>query len=150
MTRERGHGRAEERRLWASTALNAYLTWPKVAQVVQLERRRVRITTGVVQTETVAGVTDLPPAAASAADLLAYVRGQWLIENWSHWVRDVTFGEDHAQVRVGSIPAVMATLRNTIIGLLRVSGETNIAAAGRRLAAQPWHALALLGCTINN
>ena len=40
---------------------------------------------------------------------------------------------------------VMATFRNTAISVLRTSGETNIAAACRRLAAQPWQALALLG-----
>jgi hypothetical protein len=40
---------------------------------------------------------------------------------------------------------VMAALRNTVIGLMRWPGETNIAAACRRLAAQPWLALALIG-----
>jgi site-specific recombinase XerD len=36
-------------------------------------------------------------------------------------------------------------LRNLVIGLMRTAGETNIAAAGRRFAAQPWAALALIG-----
>jgi len=31
--------------------------------------------------------------------------------------------------------------------LMRVAGETNIAAACRRFAAQPWSALALIGIT---
>jgi hypothetical protein len=39
----------------------------------------------------------------------------------------------------------MAALRNTVIGLLRLNGATNIAAATRRMAAQPAEALALLG-----
>ena len=39
----------------------------------------------------------------------------------------------------------MAAFRNTAIGLLRLCGEGNIAATGRRLAAQPRAALALLG-----
>ena len=74
-------------------------------------------------------------------------RDHWCIENRSHWVRDVTFDEDRSQVRCGATPQVMAALRNTAIGLLRLHGEPNIAAASRRLAAQPHLALALLGIT---
>jgi hypothetical protein len=77
--------------------------------------------------------------------LLNLVRQHWAIENRSHWVRDVTYDEDRSQVRCGSIPQVMAALRNLAIGLMRIAGEPNIAAAGRRFAAQPWAALALIG-----
>lgn len=127
-----------------------YLDWPGVAQVFRLERRVIQVNTGVVREETVYGLTDLSAAQASAADLLAYVRGQWLIENRSHWVRDVVFDEDRSQVRVGSLPQVMAALRNTVVGLLRVSDHPQIAAATRRCAAQPWTALQLLGINREN
>ena len=60
-------------------------------------------------------------------------------------MRDVTCDEDRSQVRGGSIPQIMAALRNLVIGLMRTAGETNFAAAGRRFAAQPWAALALIG-----
>jgi hypothetical protein len=62
-----------------------------------------------------------------------------------HYVRDVTYREDKSEVRAGKIPQVMAALRNAAIGLIRVSGATNIAAACRRYAAQPGLALAALG-----
>ena len=65
-----------------------------------------------------------PLEHADAARLLALVRGHWHIENQSHWVRDVTFDEDRSQVRCGNIPQVMATLRNTVIGLMRKAGYT--------------------------
>jgi hypothetical protein len=87
----------------------------------------------------------LGPATADAAFVLDRVRSHWIIENGSHYVRDVTFAEDHSQVRTGSIPQVMAAFRNTAIALLRSSGETTIARACRRHAAHPWQALALLG-----
>ena len=45
---------------------------------------------------------------------------------------------------------VTAALRNTTIGLLRWAGYTNIAAACRRLAAQPVQALALIGIALEN
>jgi len=106
----------------------------------------MQLRTGEVEGETVYGVTSLPPARADAARLLRLVRQHWHIENRSHWVRDVTFDEDRSQVRVGSTPQVMAALRNTIIGLIRTTGTTQIVATSRRLAARPWDALALLGC----
>ena len=149
-TTDHGHGRDEARVLTASTALAGYLAWPEAAQVFRLERRTVLVKSGNVRAETVYGVTDLRPSQASAADLLAYVRGQWLIENWSHWERDVVFAEDHSQVRVGSIPQVMAALRNASLGVLRSRGERQIAATTRRFAAQPWTALHLLGIDPEN
>ena len=44
----------------------------------------------------------------------------------------------------------MAALRNTAIGLLRGAGYTNIAKAGRKMAAQPAKALALVGIEFKN
>src|SRR2546428_6752451 len=96
------------------------------------------------------GVTSLTPERATPGRVLDLVRGHWHIENTSHWVRDVTFDEDRSQVRCGSIPQVMAALRNTALGLLRWAGHTNIAAACRRLAAQPAQAFALIGIEFEN
>ncbi len=140
-----GHGRIERRSLTTSTELVGYSDWPALQQVFRLERTVIKKKTGEKSAETVYGVTSCLPIRADAARLLDYTRHHWHIENKSHWVRDVTFDEDRSQVRTGSIPQVMAALRNTTIGLLRQAGETNIAAACRRLAAQPWAALALIG-----
>jgi predicted transposase YbfD/YdcC len=149
-TVEIGHGRIEQRTLTASTALAGLSPWPGLAQVFQLERQVIKKKTGEERYEVVYGVSSLGAERATPSQLLALVRGQWQIENRSHWVRDVTFDEDRSQVRCGSIPQVMAALRNTAIGLLRVAGYTNIAAACRRFAAQPDLALALIGITLEN
>jgi hypothetical protein len=130
--------------------LNGYLRRPGVRQVFRIERRVVDRRTGEAQEEVVCGVTSLPPERASAAVLLRTVREHWHIEDRAHWVRDVTFDEDRSQVRTGSIPQVMAALRNPAIGLLRTAGATNIAAATRYYAARPAEALALLGITVEN
>lgn len=140
-----GHGRIEHRTLIASDSFAGYDYWPGLEQVFQIHRHVIEKKSGVERTEVIYGVTSLNEQQADSARLLRLVRGHWLIENRSHWVRDVTFDEDRSQVRVGNIPQVMAALRNTAIGLLRVAGETNIASACRRLAAQPWAALALVG-----
>ena len=106
--------------------------------------------TGQERVEVVYGVTSLSAERATPTRVLELVRGQWQIEHKSHGVRDVTFDEDRSQVRCGNIPQVMATLRNTAIGLLRWAGHTNIAAACRQLAAQPIQALALIGIELEN
>ena len=140
-----GHGRIEVRRLTASSALADYLNWPGLQQVFEIERTVTYKRTGRQRREVVYGITSLPPPAPDAARLLSLVRQHWSIENKSHWVRDVTYDEDRSQVRCGSIPQMMAALRNLAISLMRNAGETNIAAACRRFAAQPWAALALIG-----
>ncbi len=144
-TVEVGHGRIEQRALTSSDVLAGYSTWPGLQQVFEVARETTEKKSGKERAETVYGVTSLRMERASAACLLGLVRAQWTIENRSHWVRDVTFEEDRSQVRSGNVPQVMAAIRNTAIGLLRLAGETNIAAACRRMAAQPEQALALIG-----
>jgi predicted transposase YbfD/YdcC len=145
-----GHGRIEQRNITTSEALVGYSDWPGLAQVFELGRHVITQKTGKERAEVVYGVTSLCPERATPGRLLELVRGQWQIENKSHWVRDVTFDEDRSQVRCGNIPHVMAALRNTAIGLLRWAGHTNIAAACRQLAAQPAQALALIGIVLEN
>jgi hypothetical protein len=117
---------------------------------LQVERQGIVHKTGKVREEVVWGVTRLPPERADAARLRALVRAHGKLENQSHGVRDVTLDEDRSQVRCGRIPQVMAALRNTVIGLRRWAGYTTIAAACRRLAAQPTLALALIGIELEN
>ena len=63
-----------------------------------------------------------------------------------HWVRDVTFAEDASQIRKGSGPQLMATLRNLAISLIRLRRKTSgIAQALRDMAARPHLALAMVG-----
>lgn len=138
------HGdRWERRQLWASTGLNDYLDWPYLGQVCCVERTRRR--KGVTEVETSYAVTSLTPEKGTAQRLLALWRGHWRIENQSHYVRDVTMKEDGSQVRSGAAPEVMAALRNVVLGLLRQSGVTNVAAALRRYSWKVTSALALLG-----
>lgn len=145
-----GHGRIEQRHLTTSEALVGYSDWPGLAQVFELGRHVMCQKTGQERVAGVYGVTSLRPERATPERLLALVRGQWQIEHKSHWVRDVTCDEDRSQVHCGNRPQVMAALRNTTIGLRRCAGYPNIAAACRRLAAQPLQALALIGIELEN
>lgn len=66
---------------------------------------------------------------ARPAEIAAIIGGHWFIEDRLHWVRDVTYDEDRSQVRTANGPRVMASLRNLAITIVRLSGETSIAAA---------------------
>ena len=145
-----GHGRIEPRHVTTRAALGGDSDWPGLAQVFELGRPVLIPKTGEERVAVVSGVTSLSPARATPGRFLALVRGPGQIEHQSHGVRDVTFDADRSQGRCGNIPQVMAALRNTTIGLLRWTGHTNIAAACRRLAAQPVQALALIGIEMEN
>ena len=142
-TLDKGHGRCERRTLKATTALNAYLDWPGVAQVGQVES--VVVKDGTTTTEVRSFLTSVPRSEANAGQLLEWVRGHWSIENRSHSMRDVTMGEDASRVRTGSGPQVMAAVRNATIGFLRLTGATNIAEAIRRNASRVGELFTKLG-----
>jgi len=135
-TRERGHGR-HERRTLKVTAVAAGLRFPHAAQAIQIVRRRKPLGSRKWSTETVYAVTSLTAAQARPDQLAAALRGHWAIEDRLHWVRDVTYGEDLSQVRTGSGPRVMATLRNLALAILRLAGATSIAAALRHHSRRP-------------
>lgn len=143
-TCDKGHGRLDLRTLERSAALNAYLTWPAVGQVLRRTCQRVTLKTGEIAEEVSYGVTSLPPHDASAAQIEALWRGHWTIENRVHYVRDVTWGEDASQVRAGHAPQALAALRNGLLSLLRACGWTQIADATRHYGAFAQRALQLL------
>jgi predicted transposase YbfD/YdcC len=97
---------------------------------------------------TVYAVTSLPAWQARAGHLAAWIRRHWKIEALHH-IRDVTYREDHSQIRTGTGPAVMAALRNLAIGVLKLCGWTNIAAANRHHGHDATRVLTTLALTPN-
>ncbi len=160
------HGDREERRtLECSTEVVSYLAqperldaeageagtiagWPGLAQVCRIRREVEDVSgaqLGATREEWSYALTSVPPEQADAARLEQLWRGHWQIENGLPYVREVTLGEDTCQVRSGRAPANLAACRNAALNLLRQHGVTNIAAALRRQARYPRHALALMG-----
>jgi predicted transposase YbfD/YdcC len=142
--RDGGHGRIERRELVCSEVMAGQTQFAGLAQIFRLERERTNKKTGKRQVEVIHGITDLTEKQAGPKRLLGLNRGHWGIENRSHHVRDVTYDEDRSRVRIGAVAQVMAAIRNTAIGLMRLAGHENIAAATRYYAARPDEALALL------
>ncbi len=144
-TIDKGHGRLETRTLERTCALNGYVDWPGVGQVLRRTCQWIRLKTGEVQEEVTSGITSLGWQEARAAQVEALWRGHWGIENKGHYVRDVTLGEDAGQMRVGQAPQALAALRNGLLTRLRSSGVRNIADAIRHYAASVPETLALIG-----
>jgi predicted transposase YbfD/YdcC len=136
----RGHGREEQRRIQV-VSVNGLL-FPHARQVLRIQRKRRRLGATKWQTETVYAITDLPAEQASPEELATWAREHWTIENTVHWTRDVTFREDHCQVRTANAPAVLAAVRDLVRGTLHATGYANTA-TGRRGHTDPEQALAL-------
>jgi len=148
-TVEQGHGRIENRWLLAVSVTSAEVDWPGAAQAFVIQRRRWKCRQRQDHFEVVYGITSLTREEAGPAELLRLVRGHWRVENRSHWVRDVVFGEDASLVCTGKLPQVLALFRTAVISRLRAERVSNLARETRRLAAQPADCLRLLGLTEN-
>jgi predicted transposase YbfD/YdcC len=143
--RSRGHGRDEHRILQAATVA-AGLAFPHAAQALRVTRRTRPLSGGKWRTITVYAITSLAVIQATPAQLAGWIRGHWQIEALHH-IRDVTYSEDASQVRTGSGPQVMATLRNLAIAILKPAGHPSIAAACRHHSRDATRTLATLGLT---
>ncbi len=146
-TTETANGRDIERTV-KCVEVAAGINFPHAAQAIQITRKSRPTGTRKWHTETVYAVTSLASAEGKPARIGALVRGHWAIENGLHWRRDVTWMEDHSQIRTGQAPRVMASLRNLAITILRLAGETNIAKATRAARNRPHRALQLAGIII--
>ena len=92
------HGRIETRRIWCSTALNAYLDFPCIGQAFLIERESIDKKTGVFSCETALGITSR-----------------------SGWPRaiDWNYDEDRSQIRTGFGPENITRLRRFAVGILK-------------------------------
>lgn len=143
---ETGHGRVESRSIKVMAMADSLggIAFPHVKLAIRVHRRRRQ--RGKKQTrETVYALTSLDAHQATPAELAAYLRGQWAIENSSHHIRDVTFAEDACTVHTGSAPRALATLRNLANGVLHTLRADNIAKTTRATRDLPERALPFFG-----
>lgn len=154
LTREKAHGRIEERALKAMTVKSPSLVgfWG-AKQAIKIARttRRKKTTTSpaATSTEEFYLVTSLSAEQASPADLAAWARGHWSVEAVHH-VRDRTMDEDRHTVRTKHAAQNWAVVRDTTISALRLAGHTNIRKARRATAADPGLVLQTIALTSPN
>lgn len=145
ITTDKAHGRLERRTLVSTPALNDYLEWPGLAQVLRRTCQRTQLKSGKTTTHVRFAITSLPRRMVSLPQLELLWRRHWTIENQLHHVRDVSFGEDSCQVHTAHAPQALAALRNGILALLRYEGWPSPPTAFRHFRVNVQHALRLLG-----
>lgn len=119
MTTDRGHGRIERRELRVRADLVGDSAFPGLAQVAELKKEVVEVTTGEITRITRYLVTSLGPRQANPSRLLAIARRHWGIENrWFH-VADDSFGEDRQVLQDHDRGQVLGLLRGAALNLLR-------------------------------
>ena len=114
---EKGHGRIEKRRCWASEDIGwsqSLREWKKLRGVVMVESQRQ--IDERIQTARRYYITSLE---AKAAKLNEYIRGPWAIENSLHWTLDMTFREDESRMRKRTIAQNMTLLRRLTFTLVK-------------------------------
>jgi len=132
----KGHGRVEKRRLTRIVDQQGFLDWPAVQQVIELERQVIQCNTGEITTETVYGISSCDPELVSANQLLTWTQQYWGIENGLHYRRDTTLREDATRISSSNLAAVIATINNFIIAIIKRLGFDNLASARRKFNAR--------------
>lgn len=123
----RGHGRDETRRIWVTSDLNDYLTFPHVGQAFAIERTIIHRKTGTRTQELVYGITSRTKDDADAQRLLEINRGHWSIENSCHYVLDWNYDEDRSRIRTGYGPENVTRLRRFAISVIHTVSHSRTA-----------------------
>jgi len=138
-TREKNHGRTEERTYTVMRAPTPVKRqWPDAQSVVRVCRERTD-----AQGKKSKEVRDFVSSLPAEVDRLAMViRGHWGIENQLHWSLDVTFQEDESRIRVGHGPENTAFLRRLSLSILKQDTRYSDSLRCKRLRAG-WQTTAL-------
>jgi predicted transposase YbfD/YdcC len=132
-TRERGHGRVEERHCVVIEELGGIrdrAAWPHLRAVGMCLRERT------VRDQTTAEVCYFIGSRHLAARrYLAALRNHWGIENNLHWQLDVSFHEDASRVENRHGAANLALFRKLALSLLKQNPRQETIARKRKAAA---------------
>lgn len=151
-TIDRWKGQKETREISVSSdsQICHYLNWPGLTHIWQM--RKMVTKKGATTTEVSVGIAGLGKEIIENKDIAEviaeYIRGHWSIENRLHRQRDVVFNEDHATVRCGNAPEIMAALKNLVISIFHRATVRSFPKAMRRFAARPEELFAFLGLTM--
>lgn len=122
-TREQNRGRHEQREVIVVREMS---WWPRswkragLQSVICVRRETMRQRHGAEQ-PTVETHYYLSSSRAGAAELGRLIRNHWLVENQCHHMLDVTYSEDHSQVRDASAAHNLTLLRELSTKVLKSS-----------------------------
>lgn len=113
------HGRIETRKVWTTSELNGYLSFPHVGQAFAIKREFVDKQTGKVSKDIAYGITSRKKEEADAERILKVNRGHWTIENCCHYILDWNYDEDRSRIRTGYGPENITRLRKFAISVIK-------------------------------
>ena len=143
---DRSKGRIVHRSIWVAPATG--VEFPGAAQAFLIRRDTYDRQGNRLTKEIVHGVTSLTAQQATPEMIGRLIRRHWGIENKIHWVRDAVWREDDQHAYAGTGAQVMATFRNLALGLLRLSGITQIKRTLERIAGDRTRILPILATAI--
>jgi predicted transposase YbfD/YdcC len=117
-TTDKGHGRIEQRRLWATSQVNWFAEkgkWKNLRSLIRVQAKRT--VNGQTSDEYRYYISSL--SAQNASQLLSYIRGHWGVENNLHWCLDISFREDECRIRQGHAAENFARLSRIALNLLK-------------------------------
>jgi|GraSoiStandDraft_9_1057307.scaffolds.fasta_scaffold121498_1 predicted transposase YbfD/YdcC len=130
-TREKNHGRMEQRSYTAMAAPTAVRRhWLDAQSIVRVCRQTT--SQGQKTKEVRDFISSLPPQVERLASL---IRGHWGIENRLHWSLDVTFNEDQSRIRQGHAAENAGLLRRLALSILKQDTWYSNSLRGKRLRA---------------
>ena len=143
--RERGHGRVEQRIVWAAAPKlpqNIAAAWAGLASGARIERERS--VDGRATRERHYFLSRLPPEANRIGDA---ARAHWSVENHLHGSLDVALGEDDSRIRQGFAAQNFALLRRIALTLLKrpEAGKPSVPIKRKRAGWDPAYLRTLLG-----
>jgi predicted transposase YbfD/YdcC len=131
-TINKGHGRIEQRTIWATEDVNWFAEggqWKNLRSLMRVLCERT------VEDETSREyhyyISSLP--AADPQRLLRYIRSHWSVENQLHWSLDISFGDDDRRTRSGHGAENASRLARIALNLLKAERTLKASIKSKRL-----------------
>jgi len=131
-TTNAGHGRVEQRHLWATNDiewLKKRGDWENLKSLIRVECKRT--VNGETSCEYHYYITSL--SADDPAKLLEYVRGHWSVENNLHWCLDISFADDDRRIRKNHGAENFSRLSRIALNLLKAQTKHKVGIKTKRL-----------------
>ena len=123
VTEKRGDT-VETRRLWVNLDdaeyLRERLNVPDCQIAIRVDREVRSAEGALLSRESRYFVTSLDPGSVTAAELHAYIRGHWQVENCLHFVKDRWWDEDRHYTKRPGLAEAFASLTNAALSVLRL------------------------------
>ena len=131
-TTDGGHGRIEQRRIWATSEVGWFAErskWKNLRSLLRVEAKRT--VDGQTSCEYHYYISSLP--ADDPKRLLGYIRGHWSVENNLHWCLDISFADDERRIRNGHGAENFARLSRIALNLLKAQTRHKVGLKTKRL-----------------